>query len=326
MTTASRLDHVRNSFNEIERSTLPGPVKSVARFARRVARSLMYRTQAAFNPVMIKRNVIYPIRNILLRQKPLTVDVGSLSYLLAPEGAVPLEMWAGSCFERHELEFILSVLEPGMTFVDVGANVGMFAIPGAKKVKNGKVLAFEPTSWTYRRLIENARLNGTTNLETVHCALGDSPGEAVLQVNKVGRDGLNTIGRPTHAYSKVVTTERVLVARLDDALQEHGISRVDVIKIDTEGAELLVLRGAGNLLKAPDAPVILYEGGFLSRGFDYHPAESMWLLQKYGYSLFVLDSNSGRISVPPNGKAYDANVIAVKPSHPAYARVKERVS
>ena len=248
-----------------------------------------------------------------------------MPYVLAAEGAVAKQMWSGRYFERHELEFVLSVLEPGMTFVDVGANVGMFAIPGAKKVKNGKVLAFEPTSWTYGRLIRNARLNGITNLEAVHCALGDYAGEAVLQVNEVGRDGLNTIGRPTHGDSKVVATERVTVARLDDVLRERGISRVDVIKIDTEGAELFVLRGAERLLKALDAPAILYEGGVLCKGFDYHPVESMWLLQKYGYSVFILDSNSGRISIP-NDNAYDANRIAVKPSHSAYARVKERLS
>ena len=51
----------------------------------------------------------------------------------------------------------------------------------------------------------------------------------------------------------------------------------------------------------------------------------MWLLQKHGYSLFVLDSKEGRISRPSKGRAYDASIIAVKPSHPAYARVKELV-
>jgi len=247
-----------------------------------------------------------------------------LSYVLVAEGAVAKQMWSGRYFERDELEFVLSVLEPGMTFVDVGANVGMFAIPGAKKVKDGRVLAFEPTSWTYERLVRNARLNGITNLEAIHCALGDYAGEAVLQVNEVGKDGLNTIGRPTHGDSKVVATERVPMARLDDVLRERGISHVDVIKIDTEGAELFVLRGAEHLLQASDAPMILYEGGVMSKGFDYHPVESMWVLQKYGYSVFILDSNSGRISIP-NDSTYDANRIAVKASHPAYVRVKERV-
>jgi len=275
---------------------------------------------------MIKRNILYPIRNVVLRDRPLTVNAGGLSYVLAPEGAVPLEMWSGRYFEKQELEFVLSVLEPGMTFVDVGANVGIFSIAAAKKVQDGRVLAFEPCGWTYERLIKNQGLNGLTNLQTIHAALGERAAEAILHVNVPGKDGLNTIGRPTHVDSEVAGAEKVLVVTLDEALRQCGILRVDVMKMDVEGAELFVLLGAKQLLSRSNAPLILYEGGFLSKGFDYHPVESMWLLQKYGYSLFVLDSNSGRILVPPNGKAYNASVIAVKPSHPAYARVKERVS
>jgi FkbM family methyltransferase len=235
-------------------------------------------------------------------------------------------MWSGRYFERQELDFVLGMLQPGMTFVDVGANVGLFSIPAAKKVQNGVVFAFEPCGWTYQRLVGNVRLNGLANLRTVHSALGDRTGEAILQINAAGKDGLNTIGRPTHGDSEVVGKESVPIARLDDFLQQHSVSHVDVMKMDVEGAELFVFRGAAELLSKSDAPLCLYESSFLSKGFDYHPVESMWLLQKYGYSLFVLDSNSGRISIPLNGKAYDANLIAVKPCHPAYACVKERLS
>lgn len=274
---------------------------------------------------MIKRNILYPIRNVVLRNKPLAVNAGGLSYVLAPEGAIPLEMWAGRYFERQELEFVLSVLEPGMTFVDVGANVGMFSIAAAKKVQHGRVVAFEPCGWTYERLIKNQGLNGATNLQTIHSALGERAGEAILHVNVPGKDGLNTLGRPTHGDSEVVDAEKVPVATLDEALQQRGISRVDVLKMDVEGAELLVLLGARRLLSSANAPLILYESSFLSKGFGYHPVEEMWLLQKHGYSLFVLDSKEGRISRPSKGRGYDASIIAVKPSHPAYARVKELV-
>lgn len=283
-------------------------------------------TKRLLSPKMIKRNILYPIRNVILRNKPLALNVGGLSYVLAPEGAVPLEMWSGRYFERQELEFVLSVLEAGMTFVDVGANVGLFSIAAAKKVQDGRVLAFEPCGWTHNRLVKNQRLNGVTNLQTIHTALGQRTGEAILHVNVSGKDGLNTIGRPTHGDSEVVDAEKVPVVTLDDALQQCSIDRVDVMKMDVEGAELLVLLGARRLLSSSNAPLVLYEASSLSKGLDYHPVEEAWLLQKYGYSLFVLDSNSGRISVPPKGKAYDASVIAVKPIHPAYARIKERAS
>ena len=323
------LDRIRTSLSEIDKSNLPASIKSLARSARRAGRSVLLITRATkrlLSAKMIKRNILYPIRNVVLRDRPLTVNAGGLSYVLAPEGAVPLEMWSGRYFEKQELEFVLSVLEPGMTFVDVGANVGIFSIAAAKKVQDGRVLAFEPCGWTYERLIKNQGLNGLTNLQTIHAALGERAAEAILHVNVPGKDGLNTIGRPTHVDSEVAGAEKVLVVTLDEALRQCGILRVDVMKMDVEGAELFVLLGAKQLLSRSNAPLILYEGGFLSKGFDYHPVEAMWLLQKCGYSLFVLDSNSGRILVPPNGKAYNASVIAVKPSHPAYARVKERVS
>lgn len=273
---------------------------------------------------LTKRNVLFPLRNRVAGDKPLSVEAGGQTFLLAPEGAVPYSVWSERPYEgKFEVEFILSVLQAGMTFVDVGANVGLFSIPAAKKLQSHNLFAFEPCHWTYQQLLQNARINKVENLRAVHAAVGDRVGEAVLQVNAAGKDGLNTIGKPTHRDSEIVGTETVPMTTLDDFARQNGISQVDVMKIDTEGAERLVLRGARRLLAKPNAPLILYEGGVLSQGFGYHPVESMWLLQKYGYSLFVINQTNGQISVPANSHAYDAMVIAVKPSHPAYAKVKE---
>jgi FkbM family methyltransferase len=318
------------SVDRWEESAILNPIRIVVKFARRVARSIAFR--ARYGPRKVRnaivyrtrRDVLFPLRNAVLRHKPLAVTAGGQSFLLTPEGSAAFSVWSYRRYEgKFEVEFILSVLQPGMTFFDIGANVGLFSLPAVKKLQKGQVFAFEPSSWTYQRLLQNARLNNLPNLRAVHSALGDTKGEAVLQINAVGKDGLNTLGKPTHEDSDVVATERVSITTLDEFLNQNSISHVDVIKIDTEGAELLVFRGATNLLAKPDAPLILYEGGFLSKGFGYHPVESMWLLQKHGYAFFVMDNN-GKISEPVNSHAYDAMVIAVKPAHPAYAVVKER--
>jgi FkbM family methyltransferase len=238
---------------------------------------------------------------------------------------VAIDIWSRRHFERNELEFILNVLQPGMTFVDVGANVGLFSLPAARKVQHGKVFAFEPTRSTYELLARNVQINSLKNLRAFHSALGDYVGEAVLQVNVRGKDGLNTLGRPTHESSEVIGKETVPITTLDHFMDRHGIARVDAMKVDVEGAELFVFRGAENLLRRADAPLILYEGGFLSKGFDYHPVEQMWLLEKHGYCLFVIDSGSGQVSRPTARRAYNAMVIAVKPTHPRYEAVQERV-
>lgn len=325
----SPLSPLRTWFDRIERSELPGAVKSIAKFARRlVRRGLMpvRRAVRALHPKMLKRNLLFPLRNFVLGGKPLRVEVADASYLLVPAGAVPLEMWSGFSFERHELEFILSVLKPGMTLIDVGANVGMFSVPGAKKVANGTVLAFEPSRWTHARLCENLKINGVTNVKALRYALGDHTGEVTLQLNARGKDGLNTIGRPAHPDSQIVSSEKVQLTTLDECLRQEGIRSAEVMKVDAEGAELFIFRGARDLLSRSDAPLILYESCLLTEGFDYHPVEQMWLLQKHGYELFLLDSQSGRISHAREGRAYDSNVIAVKPTHPAYQDITRRAS
>ena len=105
-------------------------------------------------------------------------------------------------------------------------------------------------------------------------------------------------------------------------MKEHNVPRVDVMKVDIEGAELMMFRGARELLERSDAPLILYEGfGFLSRGFGYHPVEILWLLESCGYTLLLLNSETGKISDLKPDYEYDSMVIAVKPGHAMYKRL-----
>ncbi len=109
-------------------------------------------------------------------------------------------------------------------------------------------------------------------------------------------------------------------------MTNHNVSRVDVIKVDIEGAELMLFRGARDLLQRPDAPVILYEGfGSLTRGFGYHPVEILWFLESCGYTLLLLNSDTGKISDLKPDYQYDSMVIAAKPGHPAYLKLREGV-
>jgi FkbM family methyltransferase len=233
-------------------------------------------------------------------------------------------MWSGIYSEKYELEFILGILRPGMTFIDVGANVGLFSIAVSKKIEPDRVFAFEPSGWTCQRLIQNARLNNLENLHVTRAALGDYKGEALLQVNASGKDGLNTIGRPSHSDSEINSTESVPITTLDLFLRENGRAHVDVMKVDVEGAELLVFRGAEELLAKSDAPLILYESSMLTEGFGYHPVETMWLLERHGYSFFTIDSRDGRIKALTGVQVGYTMVIAVKPSHPSYPVLRER--
>lgn len=295
------------------------------RAGRRLMRSLRKLRDPAQRKIWISRFGL-PLRNALLLNRPLTVSFDGIPVALAPQGATAGDIWTGLRCERQEVLFILSALKPGMIFFDVGANAGLFAISAAKKIGGKGVFAFEPCSSTCELLKRNLQLNSLAGVNVIQSALGESVGAGVLQINVRGRDGLNTLGRATHPDSKVVGQENVPITMLDVFMQEHNVPRVDVMKVDIEGAELMMFRGARDLLARADAPLILYEGfGALTRGFGYHPVEILWFLESCGYSLFVLNSESGEISELKPDYQYDSMVIAAKPGHAAFEDLRARL-
>jgi FkbM family methyltransferase len=263
-------------------------------------------------------------RNVLKRAAPIHAQAGAVSFRLVPEGAVAFDIWSGLRFERPELEFILKMLEPGMTFFDIGANVGVFSIAAGKTMEalQGAIYAFEPCPTTFAMLEKNLRENGLAGIHAECVAVSERSGEASLYVNGAMKDGLNSLEDPSHGDAEVVGTVPVHVTTLDEFIAKHEIPCVDVMKVDVEGAELLVFRGARGLLARTDAPLILYEGySWCTAGFHYHPVEIMWLLEGFGYEIFVLDSASGRVRQREPGESYDHMVVAVKTTNRQYAAV-----
>jgi len=296
------------------------------RWGLRAGRKIVRTLQKVRNPVQRRlwiRQFGLPLRNAILLNRPVKLSFDGNPVLLMPQGATAGDFWAGLRCETHEVTFILSALEQGMIFFDVGANAGLFAISAAKKIGGKKVFAFEPCSSTFELLKRNILLNQLADVNALDTGLGDSVGEGVLQINARGKDGLNTLGKATHPHSQVVGQEDVRITTVDVFMDEHSVPRVDVMKADIEGAELMLFRGARNLLERTDAPLILYEGfGFLTRGFGYHPVEILWFLESCGYTLLLLNNETGEISVLKPDYQYDSMVIAVKPSHPAYERLR----
>ncbi len=283
------------------------------RAGRKIARILRKLLDPVQHKVWIRKFGL-PLRNAMLLNRPLTISFDGIPLRLLPRGATAGDIWAGLRCEKHEVAFLLSVLEPGMIFFDVGANAGLFTISAARKIGGKGVFAFEPCSPTYGLLKQNLLLNQVADVNTVQTALGDSTGERVLQFNARGKDGLNPPGKPIHSGGH----EDARMTTMDIFMKERNIRRVDVMRGDVEGAELLLFRGARNLLERADAPLILYKGfGSLTRGFGYHPVEIVWLLESCGYTLLVLNRDTGAISELKPNYQYDSMVIAAKPRHAA---------
>lgn len=156
----------------------------------------------------------------------------------------------GGAPEASLIDWATQIVKPGDTFIDVGAHVGTWAQHFAGKCR--QVHAFEPQRRTFDRLREGVRLAGLSNVECHDCALG-ARGEVDLHV--VSADGGGSTLHYRHELGAEIAVERVRAAQLDDFTFE----RVGLIKIDAEGAEADILRGAEKTLAAHDYPTLLLE-------------------------------------------------------------------
>jgi FkbM family methyltransferase len=143
-----------------------------------------------------------------------------------------------STYEPEQTALFETNIKPGTVVFDVGAHAGYYTLLSSVLVgPAGKVLAFEPNPCNYRNLVNNVRINGLGNVEMLETAVSDENGHAFF----AGGSGSGT-GRLAGEGGI-----RVRTIRLDDLVVERHI-RPDVMKIDTEGAEMLVLSGARQLL------------------------------------------------------------------------------
>ncbi len=195
--------------------------------------------------------------------------------------------WTGF-HEFNEMRFLNKFLKENMTFVDVGANQGEFALFAAKRVSKGSVLAFEPMSLYFDRLVSNVSLNRLDNVKCLRLGLSDRSGEVPIYFNE--DDELNNEGNASlfPQGEKEGEKEVITLATLDEMVKEHGIEKVDFIKIDVEGNEWPVLRGAEQVLRK-FKPVLMVElNAETATNAGYEIGDMVSWLQSLGYNPFQM--------------------------------------
>jgi FkbM family methyltransferase len=192
----------------------------------------------------------------------------------------------------------LSTAHP--VFVDVGANVGQWTTALAAAHPAALVVAFEPAPSTLDLLRHNVHLNHLSNVRALGLALSDTIGIDSFQVAKRGsicnRLLPNDHRTATDAHMADAATISVETVRLDDYCQNEGIERIGFLKIDVEGAELRVLRGAERLLRtqAIDALYTEVEPGNLVRfGESRDTLAALLLGAGYAFHMLMPDGIPG---------------------------------
>jgi FkbM family methyltransferase len=158
-------------------------------------------------------------------------------------------------YEAGLVRLIMSQLELGGAFLDVGASMGTFTVPAASAVgPHGVVLAVEASPRMHHYLAKDIGLNRCDNEIGEECVASDHDGTCEFYEAPVEKFGMGSVG-PQFGVAPL----RLRAARLDSLAEQYHLDRVDVIRVDVEGYEAAVFRGAQDILHAPNPPLIAFE-------------------------------------------------------------------
>lgn len=159
-------------------------------------------------------------------------------------------------YEPECVRFLEQHLQPGGSFVDVGANIGVLTLVAARLVgATGQLLAAEASEKMFSYLGENLSRNGFPHVALRRCAVCEEDYKSKeFYEAPVDRFGMGSLAPQFYAPPTAVPTRT-----LDSLLKEAEFPAVDVLKVDVEGFEAAVFRGAGNLLSGEKPPLVLFE-------------------------------------------------------------------
>lgn len=222
---------------------------------------------------------------------------------------ISLPTFVTGAIDPNEFSFLADFLKEGMTFLDVGANEGFYSVFAAHRVgSRGRVIAFEPSERELRRLTANVELNQLRTVTIEPVGLFDRDCRKTLRICEYGHEGQNTIGGFAYDVTEL-ESQAVVLRSLDGYVREHQLDRVDFIKIDVEGAEERVLRGAGESL-ARFRPVLMLEMNERSLQFQGSCCHAIAeFLEAAGYRLYSFASATGMLT--PCSTGYSDNIVAI---------------
>ncbi|OAI41156.1 hypothetical protein AYO40_03690 [Planctomycetaceae bacterium SCGC AG-212-D15] len=238
--------------------------------------------------IELRKALHRPIASVRVAHGDLYVDVRDLG--------VGRPLFERSIYEPVETALLSRLLTPGMSFVDIGANIGYYTTLAGRAVgKAGWVLAIEPDRHNHELLVRNIRRNGLTNVTARRTALGARPGSALLYPSSDNYGDHRLYGSDGRK-----PTDTVMVEPLDQVLARCEAPPIDLVKMDVQGYEHHVIQGMGRLLAADRPLTILTEywpWGIEKAGGN--PSEFIGALWAAGFQAHVVHKDELREVASP---------------------------
>lgn len=253
----------------------------------------------ALKPVLLPlwlplRHTLWLVRRAIWPKRPIDIPIATSDGIrLMPEGQIAELMW-GLEFEKKERDFVSHNLMPGMHVVNIGANVGLYALMASKLIGlSGKVYAFEPSGETFSVLKKNIELNRCINIISENMALSDFSGSLLLRSDPLApaADGHRYVEKIDATNTEASDGEVVQCKTLDSYWNEdpeRSVLSIDMMIIDVEGAELSVLKGAVETIQRSPNLTLLLE-------CTENRLEVKDFLESFGFEFFAWNSQDNQL-------------------------------
>lgn len=197
-------------------------------------------------------------------------------------------LWYGQ-YDSHITRYLEESLKPGNTFLDIGANIGYYSLVAGTLDPAIRVIAIEPVQSNFEKLKSHLQKNGIDQANAYHLAVGSVPGKVTLFHAGPENEGMSALHPPENHTG---TQEQVEMIVLDSWEVTKSLTRIDLVKIDTEGNEIEVLKGMKELIHKYRPRIILECNPETLASFGETPITLLKECEVLGYTILNLTNGS----------------------------------
>ncbi len=216
--------------------------------------------------------------------------------------------WTGF-HELNEWRFLHKFLTEQMVFVDIGANQGEYTLFAAKRLKKGRVIAFEPVNDLYQKLHQNILLNDFKNITSFKFGLSDTDARLPIYMGPLGSRENEGFGTLYQSEIRNRFIENVELKVFDSVIDPLALERIDFMKIDVEGAELAVLKGSIVAIMRYRPHILLEINEDMYQLAGYGLTDILTFFKSLDYSMYKI-TKSGTL-IPTESVQRFSNVVFV---------------
>lgn len=237
-------------------------------------------------------------RFLFLRQPRVLTDKNGGRFILYPWMTLSLKKLITKSHYDDEFAAIDKLVKSGDVVFDVGANAGVMSVYISHLVgQTGRVRAFEPVGETYYLLKENLTLNRCENTQAENIALDSENGFKIMHCFEKNNSEWNSFGAPNFGGVTPSQEIKIQTITIDEYARKNNIERINFLKIDVEGFEREVLKGARQLLKQGRIDYISFEISKIPiTAAGIVPREIFDLLAQENYLAYKFDPASGKFT------------------------------